>query len=70
MAITAPYLLDAGRQADWGYFCLGCRDETDEQTRHFRIKYTREGLPEHIATHGQVEEKPKFSGRFIHRTRI
>lgn len=28
MAImTVPYLFDFGRQADWGYFCLGCNEE-------------------------------------------
>jgi hypothetical protein len=64
--ITAPYLLDAGRQADWGYFCLGCREETDEKTRHFRIKFTREDVPEHFARYGPVEEMPEIPGRFMH----
>ncbi|PFH58945.1 hypothetical protein XA68_13011 [Ophiocordyceps unilateralis] len=48
--ITAPYLFDFGRQADWGYFCLGCEEETEEGTRHFRIKYTREEVLQHIAS--------------------
>ncbi|KAI5861422.1 hypothetical protein GGS23DRAFT_576753 [Durotheca rogersii] len=64
--VTAPYLLDAGRQVDWGCFCLGCRDETDETARHFRIKYTREGILEHIARHGPVREMPRIPGRFMH----
>ncbi|CZT10469.1 uncharacterized protein RCO7_10499 [Rhynchosporium graminicola] len=51
--ITAPYLLDAGRQADWGYFCLGCKEEKQEDTRHFRIKYTRGDILEHFARHGK-----------------
>jgi hypothetical protein len=64
--ITAPYLLDAGRQADRGYFCLGCRDEKEEKTRHFRNKYTREDMLEHVARYGPVEETPRIPGRFMH----
>ncbi|KAL2753124.1 hypothetical protein ACRALDRAFT_1036659 [Sodiomyces alcalophilus JCM 7366] len=67
--ITAPYLFDAGRQADWGYFCLGCKDEKEE-TRHFRIKYTREGISEHIARYGPVKETPRIPGRFMHVTPV
>ncbi|KAM0327406.1 hypothetical protein ACHAQA_005692 [Verticillium albo-atrum] len=66
--ITAPYLLDAGRQADWGYFCLGCREEKEEKTRHSRIKYTREDMMEHIARYGSVGETPMIPGRFMHVT--
>jgi len=68
--ITAPYLLDGGRYADWGYFCLGCRDEKEEDTRHFRIKYTKEGVPEHLARYGSVEETPRIPGRFMHVAQI
>ena len=68
--ITAPYLLDAGRRADWGSFCLGCRDEKEEETRHFRIKYPREDLPEHVARFEPVKENPRFPGRFMHVTQI
>lgn len=64
--ITAPYLLDAGRQADWGYFCLGCREEKGEKTRHFRIKYTRADMREHVMRYGPVEETPRIPGRFMH----
>lgn len=64
--ITAPYLLDAGRQADWGYFCLGCGEEKEEKTRHFRIKYTREDMLEHGARYGPVERMPRIPGRFMH----
>ncbi|KAM9880931.1 hypothetical protein VDGL01_04939 [Verticillium dahliae] len=64
--ITAPHLLDAGRQADWGYFCLGCREEKEEKTNHFRIKYIREDILEHIARYGSVEEMPRIPGRFMH----
>src|SRR5260370_40403435 len=68
--ITAPYLLDAGHQADWGYFCLGCREEEEEKMRHFRIKYTREDMLEHIVRYGSVEETPRIPGRFMHVTPI
>jgi hypothetical protein len=67
--ISAPVLLNAGRQVDRGFFCLGCWDESyemdeyeideidevdemDENTKHFRIKYTAEEIPEHIARFG------------------
>lgn len=66
--ITAPYLFDSGRQADWGYFCLGCGEEKEEETRHFRIKYTREEVLEHIAKHGPVKKTPGIPGRFMHAT--
>ncbi|KAF5021563.1 hypothetical protein F66182_6392 [Fusarium sp. NRRL 66182] len=52
--ITAPYLFDSGRQADWGCFCLGCKEEKEEKARHFRIKYTRKEVSEHIMRFGQV----------------
>ncbi|RDA83181.1 hypothetical protein CP532_6445 [Ophiocordyceps camponoti-leonardi (nom. inval.)] len=66
--ITAPYLFDSGRQADWGCFCVGCMEETDQDTRHFRIKYTREDILEHIARYGPVKEMPRIPGRFTHAT--
>ncbi|KAI1109115.1 hypothetical protein F5Y14DRAFT_433804 [Nemania sp. NC0429] len=68
--ITAPYLLDNGRRVDWGYFCTGCREEKEEETRHFRIKYTKAGLLEHLAKYGPVEETPRIPGRFMHATPI
>lgn len=66
--ITAPYLFDSGRQADWGCFCLGCKDEKEEETKHFRIKYTREEMSEHMAKYGPVRETPRIPGRFMHVT--
>ncbi|PWI71120.1 uncharacterized protein PCL_12488 [Purpureocillium lilacinum] len=68
--ITAPYLFDSGLQVDWGYFCLGCEDEKCEETKHFRIKYTREGMKEHIERYGLVEETPKIPGRYMHVTQV
>ena len=67
--ITVPYLFDAGRQADWGYFCLGCSEEKEEATRHFRIKYTREEMLGHIARYGPVKEMPRIPNRFMHVTK-
>ncbi|QPH19967.1 hypothetical protein C2857_005264 [Epichloe festucae Fl1] len=64
--ITAPHLIDFGRQADWGYFCLGCKDENEETSRHFRTKYTREGISEHMARYGPVKEMPNIPGRYLH----
>lgn len=66
--ITAPYLFDSGRQADWGYFCLGCRDETWKNVKHFRIKYTREKIIEHIARYGLVRKNPIIPDRYMHST--
>ncbi|KAI1429651.1 hypothetical protein F5Y12DRAFT_415427 [Xylaria sp. FL1777] len=68
--ITAPCLLDSGRRVDWGYFCTGCKEEKEEKTRHFRIKYTKAGLLEHFARYGPVEEMPRIPGRFTHATPI
>ncbi|KAI1179970.1 hypothetical protein F4777DRAFT_355409 [Nemania sp. FL0916] len=68
--ITAPYLLDSGRRVDWGYFCTGCKEEKEEETKHFRIKYTKAGLVEHLARYGPVEEMPRIPGRFTHATPI
>ncbi|KAH7186525.1 hypothetical protein DER44DRAFT_188546 [Fusarium oxysporum] len=68
--ITAPYLFDSGRQADWGCFCLGCKEEKEEKTKHFRIKYTREEVSEHIARYGPVRETPRIPGRFMHVTQV
>ena len=64
--ITAPYLFNSGLQADWGYFCLGCQEEKEEKTMHFRIKYTRGGVSEYIAKYGPVKETPRIPGRFMH----
>jgi hypothetical protein len=66
--ITAPYPFNSGLQADWGYFCLGCKEEKEEKTRHFRIKYTRKEVSEHIARYGPVKETPGIPGRFMHVT--
>ena len=67
--ISAPVLLNAGRQVDQGFFCLGCRDEMDENTKHFRIKYTTEDVSEHIASYGRVERNPMIPGKFMHITK-
>ncbi|EDR13146.1 uncharacterized protein LACBIDRAFT_322614 [Laccaria bicolor S238N-H82] len=48
--ISAPVLLDGGRQVDRGFFCLGCRDQNKDRTTHFRVKYTTEDLLAHIAS--------------------
>ncbi|KAF1948854.1 hypothetical protein CC80DRAFT_583333 [Byssothecium circinans] len=68
--ITALYLFDSGRQADWGYFCVGCQEETEEKARHLRIKYTREEVSEHIARYGPMKETPRIPGRFMHVTQV
>lgn len=68
--ITAPYLFDSGRYSDWGYFCLGCKEEKEEETRHFRIKYTRKEISEHIARYGPVKETPRIPGRFMYVTQV
>jgi len=52
--ITAPVLLNGGRQADYGFFCKGCSGETDKRTMHWRIKYTAKEIPEHIARYGRI----------------
>jgi hypothetical protein len=64
--ISAPVLLNAGRQVDQGLFCLGCWDEAEENTEHFRIKYTTEDMSEHIASYGQVERRPIIPSMFMH----
>ena len=68
--ITAPYLSSFGKEADWEYFCLGCVGETDEKTKHFRIKYTREGVSKHIAKYGPVKEVPQTPSRFMHVSQV
>ena len=68
--ITAPHLFDSGRQADWGYFCLGCKIHQDEKSKHFRIKYTREEVPEHVARYGPVREVRWKHCRFAHINRV
>ena len=68
--ITAPYLFEYGRKADWGYFCLGCRDERDKKTKHFRIKYTEEEVLEHFARYGPVKENPGIWGRYMHAAQV
>ncbi|EDR13154.1 uncharacterized protein LACBIDRAFT_322627 [Laccaria bicolor S238N-H82] len=68
--ISAPVLLNGGRQVDRGFFCLGCRDETNAKTKHFRIKYTTEDLSGHISNYGRVVERmPKGYSRFMHATK-
>ena len=68
--ITAPYLFDAGRRADWGYFCLGCKNVKGPSTNHYRVKYTREEMLEHLAKYGPVEDMPGIPGRFVHVSRV
>ncbi|KAG6896748.1 hypothetical protein C0993_008127 [Termitomyces sp. T159_Od127] len=67
--ITAPVLLNGGREVDRGFFCLGCWDESDEKSKHSRIKYMTEELPGHIAKYGRVVERPRMPGRFMHVTK-
>ena len=62
--ITAPVLRCAGRDADWGCFCRGCREEKDETGRRFRVKNTSEEIVDHILELGPVVEMTKVPGRF------
>ena len=65
--ISAPVLLNGGRQVDRGFFFLGCREEVNEKTKHFRIKYMKEDLLGHIVSYGRVVERtPKM---FMHVTK-
>ncbi|KAM0435929.1 hypothetical protein ACHAPT_002821 [Fusarium lateritium] len=45
--ISAPYLQSAGRSADWGHYCTGCR--TLEPGNCFLRKFTREEFADHVA---------------------
>ena len=69
--ISAPVLLNYGRQVDRGFFCLGCRDsdKSEEEPEHFRIKYTTEGMSGHIASYGRVERSLTIPGEFMHVTK-
>lgn len=51
--ISAPCLDPSDRSSDWGYYCMGCRDSKDLET-HFRNKFTRDGLADHVALQGDV----------------
>ncbi|KAI0182982.1 hypothetical protein EV127DRAFT_448302 [Xylaria flabelliformis] len=48
--ISAPHLTSSGQSAEWGYFCTRCIDNLDPAT-HFRIKYTKVGILEHLKRH-------------------
>ncbi|KAG6106238.1 hypothetical protein E4U13_007535, partial [Claviceps humidiphila] len=52
--------------ADWGYFCVGCLDELQETGRHFRTKYTREGISEHMARYGLLKKMFIKYDRYLH----
>ncbi|KAI1736018.1 hypothetical protein F4680DRAFT_433938 [Xylaria scruposa] len=49
--ISAPHLTSSGQSAEWGYFCTRCIDNLDPAS-HFRIKYTKIGILEHLKKHG------------------
>ena len=70
--ISAPHLYDRGRKADWGYFCLGCRDESDPRDRESRarIKFAREEIMEHFEAFGDVKPVKGVAGRFMHIRRM
>ncbi|KAG5928742.1 hypothetical protein E4U42_000055 [Claviceps africana] len=51
--VAAPYLDGLGRSADWGFYCMGCADDTGIE-RHFRNHFTKDGLAEHMARFGKV----------------
>ncbi|KAI9159128.1 hypothetical protein HJFPF1_07136 [Paramyrothecium foliicola] len=54
--ISAPYLDQFKQSADWGLYCLGCRDRTNstDAEAHFRNQFTRDGMAKHIALHGEM----------------
>ncbi|KAJ3485344.1 hypothetical protein NLI96_g5016 [Meripilus lineatus] len=68
--ITAPVLLNGGRQTDRGFFCAGCQNEFAEAEggKNFRVKYLAKELSEHIARFGRVVEHPKIPNTFVHAT--
>ncbi|KAK2038991.1 hypothetical protein LZ31DRAFT_635052 [Colletotrichum somersetense] len=56
--IAAPYLFDSGLQADWGYFCLGCKEEKEEETRHFSLTVVTASRSHRSARHAMTPSKP------------
>lgn len=48
--ISAPSLGPSGQSADWGYYCIGCREDKEPAT-HFRIKYTTDDILDHLERH-------------------
>jgi len=66
-AITAPVLLNGGQQVEYGFKCRGCMNEGDEKTMHYKIRYTTEEFPEHIARYGRIVERDSdYPGLFVH----
>jgi hypothetical protein len=65
--ISAPILLNRGRQVNHGFFCHGCR-ETNENAKHFSIKYTTEEMSEHIASCERVVEVERIPRARSHRS--
>ncbi|KAH8589190.1 hypothetical protein B0O99DRAFT_692758 [Bisporella sp. PMI_857] len=53
--ISAPYFSSLGHSADWGFHCAGCIDDTEPAT-HFRIRYTRDAILDHIGRHSGKPE--------------
>ncbi|KAI1146443.1 hypothetical protein F4825DRAFT_440788 [Nemania diffusa] len=49
--ISAPYFFSSAQSADWGYFCTRCQESIDPAT-FFRIKFTKDGIIEHLKWHG------------------
>ena len=66
--ITAPYLFNHGLQAEWGYFCVGCIEEMEEETKHFRRKYTAQEVLDHLERFGPIKIDYNMLGRFAHIT--
>lgn len=51
--ISAPFFGSPGQSVDWGFYCAGCREST-QPTRHFRDKFTENGIVDHIRRYGAI----------------
>lgn len=53
--IPAPHLFDAGRQVDWGVFCLGCRHKYDKTGQYTGTGHTQKQLAAHMERYGPLK---------------
>jgi len=52
--VAAPCINLHDQTADWGLYCLFCRDNMDPST-HFRIQYSQQEIMQHIKNHHASE---------------
>jgi len=54
--VQAPTINRSSKEVEWGSYCVGCRESSDERPQHFRRRFTKASFAEHLKECGLIRD--------------